>query len=113
MQTHTLAALTVRPFTVDDYADITRLHNANFPEFSMTPDEFQFEDSQRTEPCRQARWVAECDGRIVGFGHYEQNPQVYHPRKFQLNITVDPDFHGRGIGPRLYDLVEREVQEFP
>src|SRR6266849_2232414 len=112
MHTETSIKLAVRPFTADDYADITRLHNANFPEFSMNDEEFQHEDSQRTEPCRLAHWVAECDGRIVGFAHYEQNPQVYHPRKFQLNITVDPDFYGRGIGRRLYDLVLREVQQF-
>ena len=112
MHTETSIKLAVRPFTADDYADITRLHNANFPEFSMNDEEFQHEDSQRTEPCRLARWVAECDGRIVGFAHYEQNPQVYHPRKFQLNITVDPDFYGRGIGRRLYDLVLSEVTQF-
>src|SRR6266851_3317652 len=112
MQTETSIKLAVRPFTADDYADITRLHNANFPEFSMSPDEFQFDDSQRVEPCRLERWVAECDGRIVGFAHYEQMPQTYHPRKFQLNITVDPEFYGRGIGRQLYDLVLGEVQQF-
>jgi GNAT superfamily N-acetyltransferase len=112
MQTETSLKLAVRPFSADDYADITRLHNANFPEFSMSPDEFQFDDSQRVEPCRLARWVAECDGRIVGFAHYEQMPQTYHPRKFQLNITVDPEFYGRGIGRQLYDLVLGEVQQF-
>src|SRR5260221_7082670 len=112
MQTETSIKLAVRPFTADDYADITRLHNANFSEFSMSPDEFQFDDSQRVEPCRLERWVAECDGRIVGFAHYEQMPQTYHPRKFQLNITVDPEFYGRGIGRQLYDLVLGEVQQF-
>jgi mycothiol synthase len=112
MPTEASIKLAVRPFTADDYADITRLHNANFPEFSMGPDEFQFDDSQRVEPCRLARWVAECDGRIVGFAHYEQMPQTYHPRKFQLNITVDPEFYGRGIGRQLYDLVLGEVQQF-
>jgi len=112
MYTDTLLKLAVRPFTADDYADITRLHNANFPEFRMDVDEFQFDDAQRVEPCRLARWVAECDGRIVGFAHYEQNPQTYHPRKFQFNITVDPDVYGRGIGRRLYDLLLREVEQF-
>src|SRR5438093_416704 len=33
MQTQTRVKLKVRPFTADDYADITRLHNANFPGF--------------------------------------------------------------------------------
>src|SRR6266550_1956808 len=112
MQTDTAIKVVIREFAADDYADITHLHNANFPEFKMDVAEFQYDDSQRVEPCRLARWVAECDGCIVGFAPYEQNPQVYHPRKFQLNITVDPDFYGHGIGRRLYDLVLREVRQF-
>src|SRR6266567_1263853 len=101
MQTDTAIKVVIREFVAENYADITRLHNANFPEFRMDVDEFQFDDAQRVEPCRLARWVAECDGRIVGFAHYEQNPQTYHPRKFQFNITVDPDLYRRGIGRRL------------
>src|SRR5713226_1164282 len=104
MHTDTPVKLTVRPFTADDYADITRLVNATFPEFSTTEEELQHDDSQRSGPCRLARWVAECDGRVVGFAHYEQNPQTYHPRKFQINVMVDPVFYGRGIGRHLYDL---------
>src|ERR1700737_3531253 len=112
MQTHTPATLTVRPFRAGDYADIPRLHNLNFAEFSPTEDEFRFDDSSRVEPCKLARWVAECDGRIVGYAHYEQAPHIYHPRKFQLHIAVDPDFFGRGIGGRLYAQVLGEVPKF-
>lgn len=112
MQTQQLATLTIRPFTADDYADITRLHNVNFPEFSAPADEFEFEDSRREKYCRCARWIAECDGRVVGFAHYDQMAHIYHPRKFQLALTVDPEYYGRGIGRRLYDLLLEEVQQF-
>jgi mycothiol synthase len=111
MQTRELSATTtVRVFTADDYAAMTRLHNANFPEFIMRDDDFQFEDEHRSDRCRWARWVAECEERVVGFGHYAQNDHVYHPRKFELGIVVDPAYHGRGIGGRLYDLVMRGLQ---
>ncbi|MCA1645901.1 MAG: GNAT family N-acetyltransferase [Chloroflexi bacterium] len=112
MHIQLLSTLTIRSFEADDYAAITRLHSANFREFSMSPDQFRFEDSTRKPPCRLARWVAECEGRIVGFVHYEQNPHMYHPRKFQLAVVVDPAYHGRGIGRRLYDLVLAELQRF-
>jgi GNAT superfamily N-acetyltransferase len=112
MNTQVRSKLTVRPFTVDDYAEITRLHNLNFREFSMTADELRFQDATRKAPCRLARWVAECDGRIVGYVHYEQEPHIYHPRKFQLAHVVDPAYYGRGIGRRLYELVMSELQQF-
>src|SRR2546423_15004612 len=112
MPTQTLSTLTIRPFRADDYVEISRVHNINFAEFSMTAEEFQFEDSKRTPPCKLARWVAECDGRLVGFGEYGQLPHIYHPRKYQMHISVDPDMYGRGIGRRLYDLVVGEVKQF-
>ena len=92
---------------------MTRINNANFaPELSMEDDEFPFEDETRPQHCRMRRWVAECDGHVVGFGHYSQHPHIYDPRKFQLAIVVDPAYHGRGIGGQLYDLVLSELQQF-
>jgi GNAT superfamily N-acetyltransferase len=111
--TRTKLQVKIRPFTRDDYADITRINNANFaPEFSVEADEFPFEDDTRPAHCRLGRWVAECDGNVVGFGHYAQHPHIYDPRKFQLAIVVDPAYHGRGIGGQLFDLVLSEVQQF-
>jgi GNAT superfamily N-acetyltransferase len=78
----------------------------------MEPDDFLFEDQTRPQHCRLGRWVAECDGNVVGFAHYAQKSHSYDPRKFQLAIMVDPAFQGRGIGGQLYDLVLRELQQF-
>jgi mycothiol synthase len=109
----TLTNVSIRPFETTDYAAITAVHNANFsPEFTYEEHEFKFDDEHRPEHCRHARWVAEVDGRIVGFGQYDQNAYLYDPRKFQFGITVVPDFHGRGIGGQLYDLIIGEVQRF-
>src|SRR5260370_38807681 len=99
---------TIRSFTDADYAAITRLHNVNFPEFSMSADDLRFEDSGRKSPCRLARWVAERDGRVVGFAHYEQSPHIYHPRKFQLTVCIAPPCHVRGVGRKLGAPVLRE-----
>jgi mycothiol synthase len=109
----TTTRVELRPFTGADYADITRIHNLNFgPEFSMEPDDFQFEDDSRPEHCRLARWVAQHEGRVVGFAHYAQNASIFDPRKFQLAIVVDPAHCGHGVGRQLYDLVIAEVPQF-
>jgi mycothiol synthase len=103
----------IRPFTRGDYADITRIHNANFaPEYSVEADEFPFEDDIRPAHCRLGRWVAEYQGDVVGFGQYAQDAHNYDPRKFGQRTVVDPAYHCRGIGGQLYDLVLSEVQRF-
>jgi mycothiol synthase len=101
----TLTGVDIRPFTGNDYAAITRLHNLNYPDFLKEPHEFRFRDEHFPEHCQWARWVAAAEGQIVGFGGYHQSQWAYHPRKFSLWFGVDPEWYGRGIGSRLYDLV--------
>ena len=101
----TMTRVDIRPFTRNDYAAITRLHNLNYPDFLKEPHEFRFRDEHFPEHCQWARWVATAQGQIVGFGGYHQTQWAYHPRKFSLWFAVDPEWYGRGIGSRLYDLV--------
>ena len=108
----TLTRVDIRPFTGDDYAAITRLHNLNYPDFLKEPHEFRFRDERFPEHFRWARWVAESDGQVVGFAGYHQNQWAYDPRKFALWFGVDPAWYGRGITSRLYDLVLTAVQRF-
>jgi mycothiol synthase len=111
MQTQQRSTIAIRPFTNQDYASITRLNNVNFPEFTVAHDQYQFEDTHAPAHCQHARWVAESDRQVVGFVHYTQSEHVYHPRKFQLLIVVDPDYFCRGIGGRLYDHVVHQLQQ--
>jgi putative acetyltransferase len=51
---------------------------------------------------RTVAFVAESDGRLVGFSNLDQDDvdQMY----------IDPDFEGRGVARRLYDAVEAEAR---
>jgi mycothiol synthase len=110
MQVQELTTLSIRPFTADDYSSIARLHSVNFPEFSMDADEWRYEDDHRPAYCRAARYVAEHDGQLVAFAHYDQSAHSYDPRKFEVNVVVEPTLFLRGVGRRLFDLVLEEVQ---
>jgi mycothiol synthase len=71
----------------------------------MTVEQARFEDDKRPENCRHQRWVAERDGRIVAYGEYDQHPFVFDPRKFGIEIVVDPAYLSQGIGSALFSTV--------
>jgi len=106
-------AITIRPFEAADYSRAVEIEVANFPEYPQTAEEWQTYDKNRDPKCRWQRFVA-CapDGAIVAVGSYEQNPWMYHPRKFDLGISVDPAWQGRGIGSALFAHLMRELEAF-
>jgi GNAT superfamily N-acetyltransferase len=98
-----MSLFTLRPFTDDDYPAITRIGNALFPEYPETVDEVRHYDTTHPEKCRWARIVAERGpGDVVGYAQYTQDAHMYHPQKFEINILVQADCQGRGLGRTLY-----------
>lgn len=113
--TPTSAAVTVRPFTPDDYPALCELSASVFPEHRSTPGEMRHADENRDARCHWARWVA-CDpdegGTVVGEGLYSHMSYLFHPRKFSVWVMVRPDRQGRGIGRALYEHVLGALASF-
>ena len=105
-------SLVIRPFAPADYPALAEIWNANYPDYPTTPDELQLDDRQREKRCRRERWLGEVDGRVVGFGGFDQPATMYHPRRFSLLLNVLPDFQRRGIGSALYERVAAELAQF-
>lgn len=103
--------LQIRPFTADDYPAIVEVSNLAFPESPMSVEEVRHSDEHRDERCKEARWVAEQGGQVVGHGMYGQWSTMYHPRKFFVDLTVRPDRRGEGIGAALYDHIMEALRE--
>lgn len=97
--------LKIRPFTPDDYATMSRIHHAIYPEYPESAEEFRYHDENRDPRLTWGRFVAESEGSIVGFGGYGQSSGMYHPQKFHLGIYVQPEYQGKGIGRILYDQI--------
>jgi mycothiol synthase len=105
-------AVTIRPFTPDDYPDICDVMNAVYPEYPETPEEIRHGDETRDPKLKWARYVAVEDGRIVGIGGYGQSLGMYHPRKFFLDVLVHPEAQGRGLGTTLYDHIYAVLADY-
>jgi len=102
----------IRPFTPEDYPALARISSAAFPEYPSSAEEMEFSDARRDPKCRHGRWLAERDGRAVGYGEYNQRSSSYHPRRFLLEVTVEPDSQSLGMGKALYERVMSALAQF-
>lgn len=93
---------TIRSFTPDDYEQIAALTSAVLPDYPETAEEIRHRDQNRDPRVKWERFVAECEGKMVGVASYEQDSGMYHPRKFELYLYVRPEIQGQGIGKALY-----------
>lgn len=92
----------IRPFAEADYPAVVGVGNRSFPEYPDSIDEWRHWDIHRSPALRFRRFVAEAEGQVVAYGSFAQEEGMYHPDKYQLEITVDPDHRNRGIGSALY-----------
>lgn len=102
----------IRPFIPQDYPEIARVTCAAFPEYLAAPEDMEFQDSRRDPKCLHRRWIAENDGAAIGFGEYGQRASAYHPRRFQVDVTVQPEHQGQGFGKALYHQVMDALTAF-
>ena len=108
----TVGEVLLRPSTAEDYPALVDIWNRAYPEYPKTEKEVRFQDEHRQEKCKHFRVLASRNGEAVGHGEYMQWPGMYHPRKFEIDLTVLPECQGQGIGRLLYDEVLRALEEF-
>lgn len=114
MQSHTNDAVTIRPFTDADYAAAIAVQNTVWPDYPRTEAEWRFRDATRDPKCRWARFLAEdaATGAVVACGGYGQSEDMWHPRKFHIDVDVLPEWQGKGIGSRLYEQIVSALAPF-
>ena len=104
--------VSIRPFTVADYPAILAIRQAVLPEQPATLEDLQHWDAHRDPTCKFARWVAAVDQEVVGYGSYDQNNGMYHPRRFGVYVAVRPEQQGQGIGTALFEHVMAALAAF-
>jgi GNAT superfamily N-acetyltransferase len=95
----------IRPFVPSDYPAIAAVRSANGPDWARSAEDLEFWDEHRDQRFLARRWVAELDGRVVGWASYDQVAWMYDPHRFILAGFVHPELQGRGIGGALYQTV--------
>jgi GNAT superfamily N-acetyltransferase len=110
-------SISIRPFNSADYERIAEINNSAYsddegkPTFPKSAAQFREGDDERPDYIKFARWVAEVGGRVVGVGEYDQAARRYDPRKFFVDVFVDPAYHRQGIGTALYNQVDTALRK--
>jgi GNAT superfamily N-acetyltransferase len=104
---------TIRPFNPidDEYEAIAAVEKAVYPDNADTAANFKRFDTVWDTNYIRRPFVVEADGQIVAFAIYNERPWSYAPGKYGINITVQPDYEGQGIGTAVYDHILQEVQQ--
>jgi len=94
--------LTIRPFEKRDYARQAAIGAAINPGLDRGLAWYRHYDQSWDPSLRRLRLVAERDHVVVGWGEVGHMWWAYHPRKFVLQLNIDPAYQQQGIGSQLY-----------
>ncbi len=100
----------LRPFADGDLGRMTEIYNhyvrtsiATFDLEPVTTAGYEPWVRAHTSGVRHRMWVAEEDGRVVGFaGAGPFRPRPAYDRTVEVSIYLDPSRTGRGLGRALY-----------
>ncbi len=103
----------IREAREDDYPAIARIVTLVDPENPRSAEELRHSVRSFSPPPLFRRvLLAEAPDadHPIAYATMNQLSQNYHPRKYQVGVSVAPSHQGRGIGSRLFDLLLSEAQ---
>ena len=105
-------SLKMREFDPTDYPRLLEIYNANYPDYTRSIDEWRSRDDSVDRSRYHLQRYAFLENKtLVGFGDVAHVTDMFHPRKFWINIFVDPPVQGRGIGSAIYERLNDELKK--
>ena len=103
----------MRPATVDDLRDITRIYDEYIVDSHVSFDVEPWSDARRRRwwdehqgHARLVVLVATIDDRVSGVAYSSwYRPKAGYERSVETSIALDPTCTGRGLGSVLYDAL--------
>lgn len=105
-------AITIREARDEDYAGVAAVCAAAASKRGADADSLQDTEAHRDTRC-VSRWLVALHGSaVVGAGAVMQHAEMYHPRKFAMQLAVHPEWQRRGIGSALYARILRALAPY-
>ena len=104
---------TIRHFnpTDDEYEAVAAVEKAVYSDEGETAASAKYYDTVWDTIYLRQQLVVEADGKIVAFALYNERPWSYAPGKYDVNITVHPDYERQGIGTAVCNHICQELQQ--
>ena len=113
MMSQAIAPLAFRDFDPSAYDRLVEVYNANFPDYPTSVSETRYWDEMYDKSKYHYKRYSCVDpdtGTILGFGRINHAMWTFHPQKFSVDVLVDPKYQGSGIGARIYEKLNRELE---
>ncbi|UQN07739.1 GNAT family N-acetyltransferase [Deinococcus sp. QL22] len=109
----------VRGIQDTDWDAAAEVWTAAHPHDPFSGPELRHQTAQQTTwGYRHTALVAEAEGgatsgsTVVGLGLLSQNPGMYHPQRFGLELAVCPERQGQGVGAALWEALEVQLRDW-
>jgi len=102
-----------RDFTPSDYDRLVEVYNANFPDYAISAAEQRARDDSLDKSKYMLRRFAAINtgtGEALGFGVISNVLDMFHPRKFMVNIYVDPACHRMRVGGAIFENLLKNLK---
>lgn len=107
-------SLRIREFsgTPEDFSAVVEIDNLCDPEHPSTVEEFRYAyETFDTTKYVLRYYLAEKEGRVVGYACYHHMPHRFHPQHFWIWVAVRPEFRRQGLGSTLYELILSDLRK--
>ncbi len=105
-----MTTVRLREFEDPDFEAMAEIASISSPRADMSAEAMRFEDSKREDKYFRKRFMAERDGKPVGYAIYSNMVWMYHPDKYFVQVRVLPEDRRAGIGAMLWDAVVRDIE---
>ncbi len=106
--------LEFRDFQASDYQRLAELYGSIFPDYTRTQNEWRHWDEMLDRSkyyFNRLTCLSRETGDVLGFGQCQHLVEMFHPRKFWLEIWVDPRHQKKGVGGAIYQRLTRDLTD--